>query len=306
MIGGGPRTARRIAGEGTGVPETGRNEATSGWIGLLGRSSRPARRIPRVPEAENAWKVAFSGHTLTEGKPYGECQTNNLGGALSGGSPMSCSKSRFFVLVAATLAACSSPYMEKIYSIDPTFEDGATLTWGGPTTGNPQERLFQAYLIDGKTVRCGDYYCSDEMRAKLSAIISPGLHCVCLKSGPILPNMKHYAINFPMRFAPNGRYHIELAPPERSVIVTDQTGMPVFEATFMTHWFDGEDQSLELTHHQSEFASHQIQSYSKALRANALIEANSLMPSCPILLFHGRGSLRHSRQTISVCEDAHS
>jgi hypothetical protein len=74
MISGDITTARRIAGVGTGVPETGRNDASSGWSGLLGRSSRPARSIPREPDAEIAWNIAFSGHTLTGGKPNGECR----------------------------------------------------------------------------------------------------------------------------------------------------------------------------------------------------------------------------------------
>jgi len=75
MISGDIRTARRIAGVGTGVPETGRNDASSGWSGLLGRSSRPARSIPREPDAEIARNIAFSGHTLTGGKPNGECRS---------------------------------------------------------------------------------------------------------------------------------------------------------------------------------------------------------------------------------------
>ena len=74
MIGGDAETARHIAGGGIGMPETGRNEDSSGWSGLFGHSSRPTRRIPRAPEAEIVWKVAFCGHTLTDGKPYGECR----------------------------------------------------------------------------------------------------------------------------------------------------------------------------------------------------------------------------------------
>lgn len=80
MIGGDAGTARHIAGGGIGMPETGRNEDSSGWSGLFGHSSRPTRRIPRAPEAEIVWKVAFCGHTLTDGKPYGECRIDILVG----------------------------------------------------------------------------------------------------------------------------------------------------------------------------------------------------------------------------------
>ena len=76
MIGGHSRTARRIAGGGTGAPENALNDAANDWASSLGRSSRPPHRIPRGPEAEIAWRVAFNGRSLTGGKPNGECRFN--------------------------------------------------------------------------------------------------------------------------------------------------------------------------------------------------------------------------------------
>ncbi len=46
MIGGESRTARRIAGGGTGAPENALSDAQNGLVSSLGRTSRPPRRIP--------------------------------------------------------------------------------------------------------------------------------------------------------------------------------------------------------------------------------------------------------------------
>ncbi len=74
MTGTAPRSAASNAGDGKAVSENGRRGTANGRVGRFGRSLRPARSISRGPEAEIAWKVAFSGHTLTEGIPYGECR----------------------------------------------------------------------------------------------------------------------------------------------------------------------------------------------------------------------------------------
>jgi len=191
----------------------------------------------------------------------------------------SSAKSSFLVLITAAATACSSSYMEDVYIEDPSLRDSATLTWSGPERGGSDELLFEAYLIDGQTMRCGDYYCSDEMKAKRSVKIAPGLHCVHLKSHSVLPTLRNYWINFPMRFDPGGRYNIELVFPERSAAVTDHEGQPIFEATFRYYTF--KDPGIEATHHQPEFAFHRFEA-----RGRGFVEENSRLPDCPILLNH--------------------
>ncbi len=71
---GDPRTARRIAGGGTGAPENALSDAQNGLASSLGCSTRPARCIPRGPVSEIAWNAAFRGRILMEGKPNGECR----------------------------------------------------------------------------------------------------------------------------------------------------------------------------------------------------------------------------------------
>jgi hypothetical protein len=74
MIGGDSRTARRIAGGGTGAPENALSDAQKGMASSLACSTRPARCIQRGPVAEISWKAVFSGRTLTGGKPNGKCR----------------------------------------------------------------------------------------------------------------------------------------------------------------------------------------------------------------------------------------
>jgi hypothetical protein len=74
MIGGRSRTARRIAGGGTGAPENGRNDAANGWASPLGRSSRPARSVQHEPRPTIALQTPFAAPILVEGTPNGECR----------------------------------------------------------------------------------------------------------------------------------------------------------------------------------------------------------------------------------------
>ena len=74
MIGGHSRTARRIAGGGTSVPENGWNDAAKGWASPHGRSSRPARSVQHEPRPKIALQTPFAALTLVEGKPNGECR----------------------------------------------------------------------------------------------------------------------------------------------------------------------------------------------------------------------------------------
>jgi hypothetical protein len=68
------RSARPNAGDRTGTFGQGRDHASDGPISLHGRATPPARGILREPRTKNAWRTAFSGSSLTEGTPNGECR----------------------------------------------------------------------------------------------------------------------------------------------------------------------------------------------------------------------------------------